>query len=183
MTTETDPTRPDLKAQYASKVAGDIDENEADQRRVEAQIQALQEQLVSLKADRELLMSVSAALLDATTAAKATVPAQSAGMTVAKTSPRPKPAAKKKQPSVREAEDRGAALTDLILGHLSEQHEPRSTSEILRCLAEAHPKRQISDPLVRTSAERLVARGKLVRSKQGAGVYYTVSSGSSSNVK
>ncbi|MGW2015259.1 hypothetical protein [Streptomyces sp. NPDC001927] len=175
MTTETDPTRPDLKAQYASKVAGDIDENEADQRRVQAQIQSLQEQLVSLKADHELLMSVSAALGDALTTAKATVPAQSAGETVAKTSPRPKTAAKKR-PAVRKEEEKGAALTSLILGYLSEQSEPRNTSEILRCLAEAHPKRQISDPLVRTSAERLVARGKLERSKQGSSVYYTVSS-------
>ncbi|MEU9994517.1 hypothetical protein [Streptomyces sp. NPDC050848] len=179
MTTETDPTGPGLKARYASKVAGDIEENEADQLRVQAQIQALQEQLVSLRADRELLTSMSAALGDVTLPDKATrtvqaaVPSQPARKTATRASARPK--AGKRRSSTRGAGGKGAALTDLIHGYLSEEPEPRSTSEILQSLAGAHPERQISDPLVRTSAERLVARGKLERSKRGSSVLYTVS--------
>lgn len=57
--------------------------------------------------------------------------------------------------------------------HLSGQTEPRTAAEIAKALAEAHPERNINDNLVRTTTERLVARSRVVRAKQGATVFYT----------
>ncbi|MGW4029653.1 hypothetical protein ACWEFL_10045 [Streptomyces sp. NPDC004838] len=90
--------------------------------------------------------------------------------------PAKKPA--KTVPAARSAADKaapekGPALTDLIHRHLVAQSEPRTAREIARALADAHPERNTSDNLVRTTTERLVARGRAERAKQGITVYYT----------
>ncbi|MFF3246432.1 BlaI/MecI/CopY family transcriptional regulator [Streptomyces sp. NPDC002870] len=79
--------------------------------------------------------------------------------------------------------EEGPALTDLVHGHLSRQTEPRTAAEVAKALTKAHPDRKISDNAVRTSTERLVARGKVERAKQGATVYYTAITPEASNAE
>ncbi|MFK4227815.1 hypothetical protein [Streptomyces sp. NPDC019890] len=69
--------------------------------------------------------------------------------------------------------DKGPALTELIHAHLSSQSEPRTAREIAKALADANPGRNVNDNLVRTTTERLVARSRVDRVKQGSTVYYT----------
>ncbi|MGW4204308.1 hypothetical protein [Streptomyces sp. NPDC004726] len=120
-------------------------------------------------------------------AKKATVKKATASRPAAKVAEKPaekaaskKPAKKpaKTVPAARSAADKaapekGPALTDLIHRHLVAQSEPRTAREIARALADAHPERNTSDNLVRTTTERLVARGRAERAKQGITVYYT----------
>ncbi|MFI6289115.1 hypothetical protein ACIBCM_30960 [Streptomyces sp. NPDC051018] len=73
----------------------------------------------------------------------------------------------------KEPAAKAPALGDLIHGHLGTQTEPRTAREIAQALTDAHPGRNISDNLVRTTTERLVARSRVERVKQGATVYYT----------
>ncbi|MFF7205490.1 hypothetical protein [Streptomyces sp. NPDC008141] len=68
---------------------------------------------------------------------------------------------------------KGRGLTELIHDHLSAQSEPRTAREISEALAQTHPGRTINDNLVRTTTERLVARSRVHRVKQGATVHYT----------
>ncbi|MFF7205357.1 hypothetical protein [Streptomyces sp. NPDC008141] len=67
----------------------------------------------------------------------------------------------------------GVALAELVHTHLSAQAEPHTAREIAQALADAHPGRTINDNVVRTTTERLVARSRVERVKQGATVYYT----------
>ncbi|MFE5768522.1 hypothetical protein ACFQ7O_09190 [Streptomyces sp. NPDC056485] len=64
-------------------------------------------------------------------------------------------------------------LAELIHRHLSGQAEPKTAREIAQALKSADPVRSVSDNLVRTTTERLVARSLAERVKQGATVYYT----------
>ncbi|MFD7835425.1 hypothetical protein [Streptomyces sp. NPDC059761] len=64
-------------------------------------------------------------------------------------------------------------LSELIHRHLSGQAEPKTAREIAQALKTAQPDRSVSDNLVRTTTERLVARSLAERVKQGATVYYT----------
>ncbi|MFF0451416.1 hypothetical protein ACFYT4_34500 [Streptomyces sp. NPDC004609] len=73
----------------------------------------------------------------------------------------------------KETAAKAPALGDLIHGHLGTQAEPRTAREIAQALTDAHPGRNISDNLVRTTTERLVARSRVERVKQGTTVYYT----------
>ncbi|NUK12762.1 hypothetical protein HRW18_33315 [Streptomyces lunaelactis] len=165
-----------LKAQYAAKVTDDLEQNTAEQERIRAEIDALQARLTSLEQDRELLLGMSAALGDAASPQPADVPGPRRVRKAEKTTAPAKKAAPKAATSKKAAAatgEKGPAVTDLVLGHLSRQDEPRTAAEIAKALADAHPGRKISDNVVRTSAERLVARSKVERAKQGATVYYT----------
>ncbi|MFE2875298.1 hypothetical protein ACFXG6_00280 [Streptomyces roseus] len=70
------------------------------------------------------------------------------------------------------AKEKQVPLTELIHRHLSGQAEPKTAREIAQALKAADPARSISDNLVRTTTERLVARSLAERVKQGATVYY-----------
>ncbi|WP_406307031.1 hypothetical protein OHA61_38430 [Streptomyces sp. NBC_00885] len=178
---ESDTTT--LKTQYAARVAADLNQNTAEQERIQAEIEALQAQLASLEQDHELLVGMRSAL-GGETAKPETVPAarravKKPGSTTAKTtrtSSAKKTATRKtaanKTPATGLAQ-KGPTLTDLVHQHLNGQTEPRTAAEIAKALAEAHPERNINDNLVRTTTERLVARSKVVRAKQGATVFYT----------
>ncbi|MEV6394737.1 hypothetical protein AB0M39_08150 [Streptomyces sp. NPDC051907] len=83
-----------------------------------------------------------------------------------------KPAATK-QTTAKTTGGNGPALADLIHAHLSSEDEPRTAGEIAKALAAAHPGRNVNDNLVRTTTERLVARSRVERAKQGSTVYYT----------
>ncbi|MET7622012.1 hypothetical protein [Streptomyces sp. NPDC005408] len=184
---ESDTTT--LKTQYAARVTADLNQNTAEQARIQEEIEALQAQLASLEQDHELLVGVRSALGGENPAPK-TVPAarrsvMKPGSTDAKNTTRTpstkKTAAKKaaanktpanKTPATGPAQ-KGPTLTDLVHQHLSGQTEPRTAAEIAKALADAHPERNINDNLVRTTTERLVARSKVARAKQGATVFYT----------
>ncbi|MEU3922819.1 hypothetical protein [Streptomyces sp. NPDC029004] len=178
---ESDTTT--LKTQYAARVAADLNQNTAEQERIQAEIEALQAQLASLEQDHELLVGMRSAL-GGETAEPKTVPAarravKKPGSATAKTTRTPsakKTATRKtatnKTPATGLAQ-KGPTLTDLVHQHLSGQTEPRTAAEIAKALADAHPERNINDNLVRTTTERLVARSKVVRAKQGATVFYT----------
>ncbi|WP_405754424.1 hypothetical protein [Streptomyces sp. NBC_00073] len=71
------------------------------------------------------------------------------------------------------SKEKQVPLTELIHRHLSGQAEPKTAREIAQVLKVAHPDRSVSDNLVRTTTERLVARSLAERVKQGATVYYT----------
>lgn len=178
---ESDTTT--LKTQYEARVAADLNENAAEQERIQAEIEALQAQLASLEQDHELLVGMRSAL-GGETAKPQTVPAArrtvkkpgSATAKATRTSSAKKTATRKtaanKTPATGLAH-KGPTLTDLVHQHLSGQTEPRTAAEIAKALADAHPERNINDNLVRTTTERLVARSKVVRAKQGATVFYT----------
>ncbi|MFD9220180.1 hypothetical protein ACFWDI_09215 [Streptomyces sp. NPDC060064] len=178
-----------LKTEYADKVRADLERNRSEQERIRAEIETLQAQLATLESDHALLESMSAALGDETAAA---VPAPRRGRKTAGTTPAKKTtvtktaAAARKTAVTKTAAKKSAAktavqkpadtvppLTDLIHQHLSGQSEPRTAREIATALAETHPTRNISDNLVRTTTERLVARSRVERAKQGSTVYYT----------
>ncbi|WP_327676666.1 hypothetical protein [Streptomyces sp. NBC_00467] len=185
-----------LKTAYADKVATDLAENTAEQDRIRAELEALQAQLTTLEADHTLLTNVSAALGNtggavpgprrsvkkAATAAKRTTVKQAstaAQPTAKKTADAGKktagkgtPAAAKKA-AAKTGRDKGPSLTELIHTHLTGQSEPRTAQEIAGSLAEAHPGRNVNVNLVRTTTERLVARSRVERVKQGSSVYYT----------
>ena len=183
-----------LKGEYADKVRADLADNSAEQERIRAELEALQAQLTALETDHALLASVNAALGGtaagvpaprrgrkpaATTGKKAPAGSKSTAKKTAtkQTAPAKKAETKKttvkKTPAVKKTGDKGPALTELIHAHLSPQSEPRTAREIAKVLSDAHPGRNINDNLVRTTTERLVARSRAERVKQGSTVYYT----------
>jgi hypothetical protein len=191
-----------LKAAYAGKVAADLAENTAEQDRIRAELETLQAELATLETDHALLESVSAALGDPTGAVPAPRRATKKTAAVAKKSaakktadavaPAKKTGAKKEAAkkattvaakktaattggakAANTGADKGPALTELIHAHLSSQSEPRTAREIAKALADANPGRNVNDNLVRTTTERLVARSRVDRVKQGSTVYYT----------
>lgn len=181
------PASNTLKSQYAEKVTADLQQNTAEQERIRAEVASLQERLGSLEQDHELLVGMRTALghTDTVPAPRRTrkknvAPAKSPSAkkaaapkkpTAKTTTPATKTNAKKTTP----AGEKAAPLTDLIHAYLSGQSEPRTAGEITKALTAVHPQRNISDNLVRTTTERLVARSRVERSKQGATVYYTIS--------
>lgn len=178
-----------LKAAYAGKVAADLAENTDEQDRIRAEIETLQAQLATLETDHALLESVSAALGDTTGAVPA--PRRAAKKTADAGAPKKagakKEAAKKRTTVVAKkaaattggakaantGADKWPALTELIHAHLSSQSEPRTAREIAKALADENPGRNVNDNVVRTTTERLVARSRVERVKQGSTVYYT----------
>ncbi|MFB6808683.1 hypothetical protein [Streptomyces sp. NPDC056387] len=229
---------PNLKSQYAEKVAADLDLNTAEQERIREEITSLQERLAGLEQDHALLVGMRSALGDVTaavpapragkkavtpatatagtakkaattkatakkaaatkaTAKKATATKVTAEKTTAKNTTGAKTAGVKsagaktsavkatekapakaavKAPAKEKAvasKEKQVPLTELIHRHLSGQAEPKTAREIAQALKAAHPERSVSDNLVRTTTERLVARSLAERVKQGATVYYT----------
>ncbi|MEU0956147.1 hypothetical protein ABZ353_28000 [Streptomyces niveus] len=158
-----------LKSQYAQKVTADLEQNTAEQERVRVEISSLQEKLSGLEQDHELLVGMRAALGDT-----GTVPApRRTGKKASAKAPSAKKAAGRKAPVG--TGEKTPVLSDLVHQHLSAQSEPVTAGEIAKALTAAHPQRNISDNLVRTATERLVARSRVERAKQGSTVYYTVS--------
>nr|WSW49142.1 hypothetical protein OG296_39450 [Streptomyces sp. NBC_01001] len=188
---------PTLKSQYAEKVTADLALNTAEQERIRKEIASLQENLTGLEQDHELLVGMRAAIGDTPTA----VPAPRTGKKTATSARKPaaaksattadtkkatakkatavkavakKPAAKKPvAEKAAAAKEKPVPLTELIHQHLSGQAEPKTAREIAQALTTAHPDRNLSDNLVRTTTERLVARSMAERAKQGSTVYYT----------
>lgn len=176
-----------LKDQYATQLATDLERNEKEQEHLKAQLTALQQDHVLLLSLRKALGS-DASPADASepvevdahpiAAEKGTAVAQAAvprarkgkGETHAD-SGRPKKVAAR---TVAKAKDsKKPTLRDLVAGHLAQQHEPRSVAEVTAELTTAHPDRTLSATVVRNTLENLVAKAEVERTKQGGSVYYT----------
>ncbi|MFD7943916.1 hypothetical protein [Streptomyces sp. NPDC059744] len=69
--------------------------------------------------------------------------------------------------------DTKPTLVNLIRGHLEQQSEPRSATEISAALTKAHPDRGVKTTVVRTTLEGLVPKSQAQRTKQGSSVFYT----------
>ncbi|WP_030293363.1 hypothetical protein [Streptomyces katrae] len=188
-----------LKSQYAEKVTADLELNTAEQERIRKEIASLQEHLAALEQDQQLLTGMRAAIGDTKVAVPAPrpgkkTPTKAAATKTATTATAKKATAKKapaKRATVKKAtavkaaakkpvaekapasKEKPVPLTELIHQHLSGQTEPKTAREIAQALTTAHPDRNLSDNLVRTTTERLVARSLAERAKQGSTVYYT----------
>ncbi|WNO62387.1 hypothetical protein RPQ02_40320 [Streptomyces sp. AM2-3-1] len=183
-----------LASQYIAQVTGDLERNVKEQERISAGIEALQEQLGALQHDHSVLVSMREALGGAnavgeadTTAApivprRATAePRQStpkkAAATSAKTTASKKSAARASTAKAPKA-DTKPTLVNLIRGHLGQQSEPRSATEVSAALTQAHPDRGVKTTVVRTTLEGLVAKNQAQRTKQGSSVFYTATAAS-----
>jgi hypothetical protein len=181
----------ELKTQYATQVAADLERNAKEQERIGAEVAALQEQLSGLQHDHALLVNLQQTLssespaevgpdADESVAPAPSVPKQaSAEPTPAKqkkvTAPKPKKTAAKSPATKTSPTTTKPTLVELIRNHLGQQSEPRSAAEITTALTEAHPDRDIKPKVVRTTVEGLVAKGHVHRTKQGSSVFYTAS--------
>ncbi|MEU0836675.1 hypothetical protein [Streptomyces sp. NPDC005969] len=183
-----------LASQYIAQVAGDLERNVKEQERIGGEIKALQEQLGALQHDHSVLVSMQEALGGASPAGEAdttaapTVPRQAtaepqqskprkAAATSAKATAPKKSASKAASAKASSAKAPKAetkpTLVNLIRGHLEQQSEPRSATEISAALAQAHPDRGVKTTVVRTTLEGLVAKSQAQRAKQGSSVFYT----------
>ncbi|MCX5315346.1 hypothetical protein [Streptomyces sp. NBC_00154] len=195
-----------LASQYIAQVTGDLERNVKEQERLAAEIEALQEQLGALQHDHSVLVSMQEALGGASpadevdTTATPTVPRQA---TAEPQQSKPKKAAATATASKKSAAKASSAkastakastakastakapkadtkptLVNLIRGHLEQQSEPRSATEISAALTNAHPDRGVKTTVVRTTLEGLVAKSQAQRTKQGSSVFYTATAAS-----
>ncbi|MFE7246105.1 hypothetical protein [Streptomyces sp. NPDC057580] len=177
-----------LASQYITQVTGDLERNVKEQERISGEIEVLQEQLGALRRDHSVLMSIREALGGASPAGEAdttaapTVPHQAtaepqqskpkkAAATSAKTTASKKSASKASSAKAPRTDSK-PTLVNLIRGHLEQQSEPRSASEISASLAQAYPDRGVKTTVVRTTLEGLVAKSQAQRTKQGSSVFY-----------
>lgn len=149
-----------VQSQYEVQVAGDLERNDAEQKRIRAEIDTLQGQLETLERDHALLLGVQRVFAEG---------ARPGAVRGAKASAKKsaKPSAKAgtagKQPSLAQ-----------LLGTLLAAHgEPRSAAEISAELAADHPRRNSNVNVVRNALELLVAKSQAHRSKQNNSVFYT----------
>lgn len=186
---ENTTARTELASQYAAQVASDLEANNKEQERINAEIAALQEQLAALQHDHSVLVNVQQALgiapapvapsSAAVPAPRKKAPAEPgvAKRTRAKKAAGSQGATTSKKSAVKKPTDKAAAgqltLVELVRGHLTEQSEPRSAAEVATALDKAHPERGIKTTVVRTTLEGLVAKNQAQRTKQGTSVFYT----------
>ncbi|MFI1680626.1 hypothetical protein [Streptomyces sp. NPDC020607] len=184
-----------MQAQYAARVAADLETNRKEQERIGSEVAALQEQLQALENDHAVLLSMQQALGSPGTAPgnakqparrKKAVPAPRASANGSRATRSKKAVATKdkaatdapkdtaKQPAAPKSKSKSkSTLVELIDNHLGRQNEPRSAAEIATALAQALPDRTVKTTVVRTTVEGLVAKGRAQRSKQGSSVFYT----------
>ncbi|WP_406308808.1 hypothetical protein [Streptomyces sp. NBC_00623] len=118
----------------------------------------------------------------AATSVKATASKKSAAKTPSAKASSPKaPSAKASSAKASSAKapktDTKPTLVNLIRGHLEQQSEPRSATEVA-ALTKAHPDHGVKTTVVRTTLEGLVAKSQAQRTKQGSSVFYTAAAAS-----
>lgn len=200
---DVQPETAGVQAQYATRVATDLENNRKEQERLGAEVTALQEQLQALENDHALLLSMQQALGSSGTPTAAAKKASTRASTGKKAVPAPRAsannsgAARTKKPAATKAKNAdkakdkaaksepktaakksaepasGPTLVELIDNHLGQQSEPRSAAEITNALSQDRPDRTIKTTVVRTTVEGLVAKGRAQRTKQGSSVFYT----------
>ncbi|MFE3587938.1 hypothetical protein ACFXOY_10460 [Streptomyces niveus] len=150
-----------VQSQYEVQVAGDLERNEAEQKRIRAEIGTLQGQLETLERDHGLLLGVQRVFAEGARPGAVRGAKPPARRASAKASPKGGTAGK--QPSLAQ-----------LLGTLLAAHgEPRSAAEISAELAADHPRRNSNVNVVRNALELLVAKSQAHRSKQNNSVFYT----------
>ncbi|MCX4537749.1 hypothetical protein [Streptomyces sp. NBC_01669] len=112
-----------------------------------------------------------------TASKKGAAKASSAKASSAKT-PSAKGSSAKGSPAKVPTTDAKPTLVNLIRGHLEQQNEPRSATEVSAALTQAHPDRGVKTTVVRTTLEGLVAKSQAQRTKQGSSVFYTATAAS-----
>lgn len=148
-----------VQSQYEVQVAGDLERNDAEQKRIRAEIDTLQGQLETLERDHALLLGVQRVF------AEGPGPAPYAARRRRRRSPR----SRRRRP-----ERPGSNSLAQLLGTLLAAHgEPRSAAEISAELAADHPRRNSNVNVVRNALELLVAKSQAHRSKQNNSVFYT----------
>ncbi|MEV2234949.1 hypothetical protein AB0H69_41190 [Streptomyces phaeochromogenes] len=176
----------ELTSQYITQITGDLERNTKEQERIGVEVEALQEQLRTLRHDHTVLVNMQQALGsagpadEAASKAAVSVPRQVAAepkrsrpkKTAAAGAGKAAPAAGVSSPKAPKAGGK-PSLVDLIRNHLKQQNEPRSAAEISSALTQAHPDRTIKATVVRTTVEGLVAKSHAHRTKQGSSVFYT----------
>ncbi|MEB3960487.1 hypothetical protein OKJ48_09540 [Streptomyces kunmingensis] len=186
---ETKSNGTELTSQYIARISDDLERNTKDRERIGAEIEALQEQLQALRHDHTVLVSMQQALdspgspADSGTAVAASVtrheavepkrgrPTKTASVSAGPAAPR-KPATVVSSAKASQTAGR-PSLVDLVRSYLQQQNEPRSAAEITSALTQAQPGRTIKTTVMRTTAEGLVAKGQVQRTKQGSSVFYT----------
>ena len=188
---QSSPAATGIKAQYAAQVAADLEHNTKEQERIGAEIAALDEQLRILQRDHALLVTLQQAVssenaenLASTQADEAaTAPAHAPAQRRTRSTPsgRKKAQSAKAEQDGKESQAKKAkkstssstpTLVTLVREHLADHPEPRSAAEITAVLTQSHPDRDIKATAVRTTAEGLVAKGLVQRTKQGSSVFY-----------
>lgn len=197
--TETRANSTELTSQYIAQVTDDLERNAKEQQRIEAEVEALQEQLRALQHDHTVLVSMEQAL--GSTGATAVTPNKAKASVTRQTVAEPKQGGRAKKTasaSVRKSASKKPAakaapakasktagapsLVDLVRNHLEQQNEPRSAAEITAALTQSHPDRNIKATVLRTTVEGLVAKGHAQRTKQGSSVFYTTATPAASAV-
>ncbi|WP_030672004.1 hypothetical protein, partial [Streptomyces sp. NRRL B-1347] len=170
-----------LESQYATQLAADLERNATEQERIGTEVQSLQEQLRALQHDRELLLKMQQLLDNGAVgsvrkaeAARARVPAPREPAPRTKRTVRKKAAAAvKAKPQPKPKPSEGPTLIELVRTHLGQQSEPRSAAEVTTALTQGHPERTIKTTVVRTTLEKLVAKGQAQRTRQKNSVFYS----------
>ncbi|MEU9993332.1 hypothetical protein AB0E10_42635 [Streptomyces sp. NPDC048045] len=179
-------------------MAEDLTRNAEEQERLSSEVAALQEKLETLRHDQALLITMQQAL-DSAEKADDTVSVGSAGASLPRQTT-PVPRSSKETPAPQDGKekasrarkttsktksaptapssrapkgDTGPTLRDLVVGHLSQEGEPRSALDVTDALTGAHPDRGIKITVVRSTLEAMVAKGHVRRSKQGKSVFYS----------
>ncbi|MET7313616.1 hypothetical protein ABZS68_43320 [Streptomyces sp. NPDC005571] len=112
------------------------------------------------------------------TSAKATASKKSVAKAPSAKASSPKASSPKASSAKAPKADTKPTLVNLIRGHLEQQSEPRSATEISAALTKAHPDRGVKTTVVRTTLEGLVAKSQAQRTKQGSSVFYTATAAS-----
>ncbi|MET9551896.1 hypothetical protein [Streptomyces sp. NPDC006645] len=170
-----------VQSQYEVQIAGDLERNEAEQKRLRAEIDTLQGQLDTLERDHALLLGVQRVFAEGAGSGAARA-AKAAGARTAKRAPKTpdraggkaaaKKASAKASPKARTTEKQ-PSLAQLLGTLLAAHGEPRSAAEISAELAADHPARNSNINVVRNALELLVAKSEAHRSKQNKSVFYT----------
>ncbi|WP_162890054.1 hypothetical protein [Streptomyces olivoreticuli] len=183
-----------IQARYAAQFAADLENNEKEQESLRARLEQLAEEHVWLSGMRGTVAGEKDAPGDAAGSADGAASAAAAGNV-----PRPrrakkaadapgrrkKPAQAKSAETPKAAEGRtrksdGPTLGELVLGLLTQHHQPRMVSEVVNELGQAHPERTVSAQVVRNTVEALVAKGRLDRERKQGSVFYTAPTGTAS---
>ncbi|MFC8830540.1 hypothetical protein ACFT9I_35030 [Streptomyces sp. NPDC057137] len=185
-----------VQSQYEVQVAGDLERNEAEQKRLRAEIDAFQAQLETLERDHALLLGVQRVFADgaghdaarsakvpgartakrpAKAAAKAAekTPAKSGAKPVGKSGAKASAKTSAKTSAKAGAAEKQPSLAHLLGTLLAAHGEPRSAAEISAELIADHPQRNSNVNVVRNALEQLVAKSEAHRSKQNKSVFYT----------
>jgi len=195
------PEKPEdipLRTEYATKVAEDLERNEAEQERVRSEMAELEARLAALQREHALLLNMRNVLTDEANKADKADEAASRAADDAPEAGAEAPAAV--VPKARRSRNDGArtrrgggkngngkngngkngarkntgpTLRELVRSCLLQRHEPLSVADIAKELAAAHPDRTVTTPVVRNTLEALVAAGAVERSKQRKSVFYT----------